>query len=71
MAEILSEQYSSVFSTPRHDKIPASTLFPEDPGYQPFPSLRTVSFSDLDLMEAMEELSPNAAPGPTVFLSFS
>ena len=31
MAEILSEQYSSVFSTPRHDKLPLDTLFPEDP----------------------------------------
>ena len=68
MAEILSEQYSSVFSTPRHSTmIPANILFPEDPGYDPFPSLRTVSFSDLDLMEAMEELSPNAAPGPDGF----
>ena len=67
MAEILSEQYSSVFSTPRHDKIPANTLFPEDPGYEPYPSLQTVSFSDFDLMEAMEELSPNAAPGPDGF----
>ena len=68
MAEILSEQYSSVFSTPRHSSmLPANILFPEDPGYDPSPSLRTVSFSDLDLMEAMEELSPNSAPGPDGF----
>ena len=67
MAEILSEQYSSVFSTPRHDKLPLDTLFPEDPEYMPSPSLSTISFCDYDLSEAMEELSPTAAPGPDGF----
>ena len=68
MAEILSEQYSSVFSTPRHANTSTDTLFPEVAEEIPSsPILNSISFSNLDLMEAMEELSPNSAPGPDEF----
>ena len=71
MTEILSEQYSSVFSIPRNPNIQASTLFPDSgpksSDSPDSPSLSNVRFSESDLKEAMEDLSPNAAPGPDGF----
>ena len=75
MAEILSEQYSSVFSKPRNGNIQANALFPDTAPNSPnsasassdSPSLSNVHFSESDLQEAMEDLSPNAAPGPDGF----
>ena len=65
MAEILSEQYCSVFSIPRQN-ISKDSLFPEweKPNT---PSLSNITFSDSELTEAMNELSPNAAAGPDGF----
>ena len=71
MAEILSSQYSSVFSKPVSPNIQADILFPEPSADSPdspdSPSMNNVSFSESDLKEAMDELSSNAAPGPDGF----
>ena len=68
MAEILSEQYSSVFSAPRHDNISMDSLFPDlDNDMPKSPSLSNITFTDAELAEAMNELSSNAAPGPDCF----
>ena len=61
MAEILSEQYSSVFSTPV-----------ETPTFQDMinnSELNNISFNTLDLEAAMSELSSRSAPGPDGFPS--
>ena len=67
MAEILSEQYSSVFSTPAsQDDLSPFTLFPEeDPATEQF--INCITFNDSELSEAMSELSANSAPGPDGF----
>ena len=65
MAEILSKQYSSVFSTPRHENTAEDRLFPEENPTQP--SLSNIIFTDSELEEAMKELSDNAAAGPDGF----
>ena len=63
MAEILSEQYSSVFSTPKGDDTPvvANTDEPN------IPSLNRIHFRDSELAEAINDLASNAAPGPDGF----
>jgi len=66
IAEILSEQYSSVFSSPRHDNISMDTLFPNNETINT-PNLCDINFSDTELADAMEELASNAAPGPDGF----
>ena len=65
MAEILSEQYCSVFSTPRHENSPPHILFPKEDTTGP--SLTDILFTDEELREAMKELSDNAAAGPDGF----
>ena len=57
MAEILSDQYSSVFSKPAD--IPPS--FQEMIGHS---ELNNFNFDTLDLEAAMSELSSRSAPGP-------
>ena len=64
MAEILSEQYSSVFSTPVHSSIPVNELFPDIDSQD---TLTDIVFCESDLEDAMNELSTNAAPGPDLF----
>ena len=66
MAEMLSTQYSSVFSTPGNDNISPHTIFPEtdDPG-----GIGDIIFDDDELADAMQELKSNAAPGPDGFPS--
>ena len=65
MAEILSNQYSSVFSTPQHMDISPHILFPDvDDAPQ---DICDIIFSDWELANAMQELSSNAAPGPDGF----
>ena len=61
MAEILSNQYSSVFSSPKDEDIPKAANLPD------IPSLNTIHFSDSELAEAMNDLASNAAPGPDGF----
>lgn len=66
MAEILSEQYSSVFSHPCLDNISTDTLFPHSDVLNS-PNITHITFSDAELCDAMQDLSPNAAPGPDGF----
>ena len=66
IAEILSEQYSSVFSSPRHGRISIDELFPENESLTS-PNISTINFTDLELADAMDELASNAAPGPDGF----
>ena len=61
MAEILSEQYSSVFSSPKDEDIPQTN------NASHIPCLTNVTFSDSELAEAMNDLSSNAAPGSDGF----
>ena len=65
MAEILSEQYQSVFSQPRHGNNLPHGLFPDEP--QCGTTINIVTFSDSELEAAMKELPNNAAPGPDGF----
>ena len=65
MAELLSEQYSSVFSTPVYDNISEYSLFPDVSDTNQ--GIYDIVFSDAELADAMNELSPNAAPGPDGF----
>ena len=66
MAEILSEQYSSVFSEPKD--IDINTLFTDHhTAGTNKPILDRINFTDSQLAEAMSELTTNAAPGPDGF----
>ena len=67
MAELLSEQYSSVFSTPLYDNLHISSLFPDTNDSDNY--MHNIAFSDTELADAMYELSSNAAPGPDGFPS--
>ena len=63
MAKILSDQYSSVFSTLREPLVDPALLFnSEDTS-----SLTDIEFTTSDIMEAIDEISSNAAPGPDSF----
>ena len=64
MAEILSEQYASVFSQPRYSSDSPSELFPD---VAPHSGLSDVFFSESDLLQAIEELKPNSSAGPDEF----
>ena len=66
MAELLSNQYSSVFSSPQYDSISVETLFPSFDVLS-FRSLTDISFTDNELAEAMQGLDPTSAPGPDGF----
>ena len=61
MAEMLSTQYSSVFSTPRSIISPLN-IFPETTHIPD--GIGDIIFSDDELADAMQELKSNAAPGP-------
>lgn len=65
MAEILSEQYQSVFSHPRHSGNLPHLLFPEEP--QRESTMNLITFSDSELENAMRELPSSAAAGPDGF----
>ena len=65
MAEILSEQYQSVFSRPHHSNNLSYSLFPDEP--QSEATLSLITFSDGELEAAMKELPCNAAAGPDGF----
>ena len=64
MANTLREQYSSVFSTPLADPVDPEQLFDlnSDPA-----KLTDIIFSPSNVIQAIEEISPNAAPGPDGF----
>ncbi len=65
MADILSTQYSSVFSTPREEVTPAflEATFQEKPQVTR-PLLDSVTFSEEGVGAAIRSLSNSAAPGP-------
>ena len=65
MAEMLSDQYSSVFSVPQDKNISSQALFPD--GDYTHQGIADIIFNDCELADAMQELSANAAPGPDGF----
>ena len=62
MAEILSQQYSRVFSTPIHPKSKPEELIHRD-GLQN-DTISNIIFTEDDFIEAMGEISHNSASGP-------
>jgi hypothetical protein len=65
MAEILSNQYKSVFSEPRSDHPtthPNPDFMSKGRG-----SLSDIEFTKQDLIDAIDDISPNAAAGPDRF----
>ena len=59
MAEILSKQYSSVFSSPSTD----SPVFSQQED-QEIPTLTDITFSEQDIVDAIDELSNTSSSGP-------
>ena len=64
MAEILSHQYSSVFSTPTSPLLAADELFASENDEE---KLLDFDFSADDLIQSIDEISENAAAGPDGF----
>ena len=63
MANLLSAQYSSVFSTPKDAPIDPNTLFDsEEDG-----DLKDINFTPDDIKKAISDIAANAAPGPDGF----
>ena len=65
MAETLSSQYSSVFSTPKQKLPDSNTLFHQD--ISDNMSLCNFEFNVKDIEEAIDEISLTAAAGPDGF----
>ena len=65
MAEILSNQYQSVFSQPIHSNNSPYHIFPDEPLSEV--TLNQITFSDTELEAAMRDLPSNAAAGPDGF----
>ena len=65
MAEILSNQYQSVFSQPIHSNNSQYHLFPDEPLSEV--TINQITFSDNELEAAMRDLPSNAAAGPDGF----
>ena len=64
MAEILSKQYSKVFSTPT-ENLPNN--HPRTSTQETQSCLHTISFTEEDITSAINEISPTAAAGPDGF----
>ena len=64
MAEILSEQYKKVFSTP----IDPSTL-PKNDAQSPTASISDIQFTESDIEKSIDELKISSAAGPDGFPS--
>jgi hypothetical protein len=62
MAEMLSAQYSGVFSSPKEEMIEASAIFPD--GTSAAPWLHNIPFDEDDIIEAIDEIPSTAAAGP-------
>ena len=58
MADILSKQYSSVFSTPRHDPPNIQTQLP---------GINDIPLNEMDFEEMIDELDQTSAAGPDGF----
>ena len=65
MSEILSEQYASVFSSPKYDNMDINNIFMETDANGGL--LSDINFSEEDVIEAMSEFSCNSAAGPDGF----
>ena len=68
MANMLAEQYSSVFSTPKEELTEADDIFPECAGGDTAgrPKLSDIKFSAEDIARAIGEVSSTAAAGPEI-----
>ena len=62
IANLLQNQFSSVFSDPRRTNISEASFAPPNIKH-PF-SDEMLHFTELDIMKAIEEIKPNAASGP-------
>ena len=68
MAEMLTTQYSSVFSQRREPLRSASHYFPENPPSNPQkPVINDIQFTRKDIEDSINEISPSAAAGPDRF----
>ena len=67
MAELLSTQYSPVYSQPQEPLVDPEVLFQEEKSQRP--SLLDFEFDWSDIEDAIDELSPSAAAGPDGFPS--
>ena len=65
IANNLQDQFTSVFSNPLDTNL-ASAEFSIPPVQHPF-SDSNISFSQTDIIEAIDEIKPNASPGPDFF----
>ena len=66
MADILAEQFASVYSLPKENLPPASMLFSDS---NAFPSLCNISCEIDDMMEALDSLKEYSGSGPDRFPS--
>ena len=64
MAEILSAQYRSVYSKPKEPMQDADIIFPD---YMDETKLHDITFTEVDVIKAIDELSPTAAAGPDMY----
>ena len=65
MAKMLSEQYNSVFSTPKEPMPEVKEIFPDTRSRQN--GLCNITFDEEDIIEAIDQISPTAAAGPDRF----
>ena len=65
MAEMLSEQYSSVYSVPKQALPKAKEIFTVT--NESNQTLQNVIFDEHDIVEAIDQISPSAAAGPDGF----
>ena len=66
MAEILSDQYSAVFSTPVYTEAEIDDILMDDI-HDASRGLSDIDFNEEDIMQAMSEFSCNSAAGPDGF----
>ena len=65
MAKMLSEQYNSVFSSPKESMPEAKEIFSDTQSTNPW--LSNIVFDEEDIIEAIDQISPTAAAGPDRF----
>ena len=63
MADLLSKQFQSVFSSPRQPTVPPNVIFPADDSVSE-PCINDVSFTEEDVVDAIKELNRSSASGP-------
>ena len=69
MAEMLSEQYKSVYSTPKESLPEPKEIFQGDQTSSHW--LYNVTFGEEDIKEVIDQISSTAAAGPDRFPRFS